>query len=148
MKKMLAVASSAALVLMTSLTSIAPAEAQRGPGPGPGPGPNFSQRQAFVADWCRRNPRDPDCRDFSRGRWGDAQYRAWYMRHQHDRGFSPSAAGIFGLAAGAIIGGAAAAAANNARNNHVAACEARYRSYDRVSDTYIGTDGRRHACVL
>jgi len=147
MNKIVTIASSAALVLMSSLASIAPADAQRAPGPRPGP--DVAQRQQFVADWCRRNPRDRDCRDFQRGRWGDAQYNAWYNRHRHDRGFAPNAAGIFGMAAGAIIGGAIAAGANNARNNsHYAACEARYRSYDRASDTYLGTDGRRHACAL
>lgn len=142
MKKIAAVATSAALVLMTSLASIAPADAQRGPG-----GPD--QRQAFVANWCRTHPGDPDCRTFGRGGWSDAQYHSWYLRHQHDRGFAPGAAGIFGFAAGAILGGAAAAAASNARaSNHVAACQARYRSYDPASDTYLGTDGRRHACAL
>ncbi|HVW93284.1 MAG TPA: BA14K family protein [Devosia sp.] len=138
MKKIVAVATSATLVLMSTLASIAPADAQRGPGP--------DRRQAFVADWCRTHPGDPDCRSFGRGGWSDSQYRAWYLRHQHDRGFAPGAAGLFG----AIIGGAiGAAAANSARSSsHVRACEARYRSYDPSSDTYLGTDGRRHACTL
>jgi hypothetical protein len=31
---------------------------------------------------------------------------------------------------------------------HVARCYARYRSYDHVSDTYLGYDGYRHYCNL
>jgi hypothetical protein len=31
---------------------------------------------------------------------------------------------------------------------HVARCEARYRSYDRSTDTYMGFDGKEHACRL
>lgn len=32
--------------------------------------------------------------------------------------------------------------------DHVAACEARYRSYDRRTDTFVGYDGRVHRCRL
>lgn len=35
-----------------------------------------------------------------------------------------------------------------AANSHVAACSARYRSYDPRSDTFLGYDGYRHACTL
>jgi len=31
---------------------------------------------------------------------------------------------------------------------HIARCEARFRSYDRWSDTYLGYDGKRHLCRL
>jgi BA14K-like protein len=31
---------------------------------------------------------------------------------------------------------------------HIARCEARYRSYDPLSDTFVGYDGRRHRCRL
>lgn len=65
----------------------------------------------------------------------------YYHRH-HDYGAAVGA-GIVGLAAGAIIGGALS---NRGGTDAVAACEARFRSYDRASGTYLGYDGRRHAC--
>jgi len=33
-------------------------------------------------------------------------------------------------------------------DNHVARCYARYRTYDEVSDTFIGRDGFEHRCRL
>jgi hypothetical protein len=32
--------------------------------------------------------------------------------------------------------------------SHRAACDARFRSYDWHSDTYMGFDGKRHSCRL
>jgi len=32
--------------------------------------------------------------------------------------------------------------------DHIAACEARYRSYDAETDTFLGYDGLEHACEL
>ncbi len=110
MNKFVAVASSAAFVVMSTLASMAPAEAA----------PGFSRQQQFVMNWCRSHPRDNDCRDFGRrhNNWSSAQYSSWYQRHRRDRGFDPGAGGIFGFAAGAILGGAAAAAAANSHNNN------------------------------
>jgi hypothetical protein len=70
------------------------------------------------------------------------------------------AGGIFGLATGAIIGGAIAssqaqaqananaqaAAAQQQRDQWIAYCSQRYRSFDVVSGTYLGSDGMRHPC--
>jgi hypothetical protein len=33
-------------------------------------------------------------------------------------------------------------------DSHFAACDARYRSYDPGSDTFMGYDGMRHRCML
>ena len=51
---------------------------------------------------------------------------------------------LFGFAIEAM--GSALSA--GATNSHVAACEHRFRSYDRSSDTYLGYDGKRHYCRL
>jgi len=139
MKQLFSIISSAALVAVTSIATIAPAAAA----------PDWQRQRGYVMNWCQAHPYDRDCRDFRRNstRWGQSNYRGWYMRHQHMRGFDPLAAGIFGFAAGAIIGGAASAARANS-SDHVAACEARYRSYDVRSDTFLGYDGIRHRCTL
>jgi uncharacterized protein YcfJ len=68
------------------------------------------------------------------------------MSHRHMRGFDPLAAGIFGFVAGAMAGAAASSAGQS--SSHVARCEARYRSYDANTDTYLGYDGVRHRCTL
>jgi Ni/Co efflux regulator RcnB len=79
--------------------------------------------------------------------------RGHQNRYYHDRGHrrhrgnsDAIAAGIIGLALGAIIVGAA-----NDRNrglSHVERCERRYRTYDRRTDTFIGRDGRAYYCNL
>lgn len=83
-----------------------------------------------------------------------------HRRHNND---GDVAAAIIGLALGAIVIGSLAE--RNRRENrdygyddrydrgdanweHVRRCEARYRSYDRYSDTFIGRDGRRYYCNL
>lgn len=58
--------------------------------------------------------------------------------------------GILGGVAGAVIGGAII---NNAtrptyRNDHVARCSARYRSYDPRTDTYVTYGGEVRRCNL
>jgi hypothetical protein len=139
MKKFLSIASSAALVAVTSVATIAPADAA----------PSWQRQRDYVANWCRSNPNDRDCRDFRSNshRWGHSTYSNWYRHHRYQRGFDPLAAGIFGFAAGAIIGGAASAARANS-SSHVAACQAQYRSYDVRTDTFLGYDGARHRCTL
>jgi hypothetical protein len=78
-----------------------------------------------------------------------------------------AAAGIFGLAAGAILGSAfsgygygpgyygngyygngAGYYNGSGYNGDHAACAEKYRSYDPASGTYLGYDGERHQCVL
>lgn len=72
--------------------------------------------------------------------------------YRRDRG-NAAAAGIAGLAAGALIGGAIASQQAQAAPTYVvpnqsavAYCAQRFRSYDPRSGTYLGYDGRRHAC--
>ena len=62
----------------------------------------------------------------------------------YDDGFDGGAAiagGIIGLAAGALLSGAL-----NHPHSYGGSCSARFRSYDPASGTYLGRDGRRHAC--
>lgn len=73
----------------------------------------------------------------NRGRWhGRRHYR-------RDRG-AAVAAGVAGLAVGAIIAGSAARAERAGPSKRW--CAERYRSYDWRSETYVGNDGRRRAC--
>ncbi|QLH73507.1 BA14K family protein [Rhodopseudomonas palustris] len=66
-----------------------------------------------------------------------------YYRHG-GYGWGPA---IGGLAAGAIIGGAIAnSQAQAGAVDADAYCSQRFRSYDPASGTYLGYDGRRHAC--
>jgi len=127
MKKIVSLAASA-LMLASSLAS-APAFAAPGH-------PNVAQRQQYVINWCKKNPRDNDCRDFNHrhNNWSDAQYNNWFNRHRHDRGFDPMAAAVFGIA-GAAIGAAMMGAQNNAMSPHQRACVAKFgRAYDVRSD--------------
>lgn len=67
----------------------------------------------------------------------------YYGSRYHHRGpnWGAVAAGsIIGLAAGAAIAGSARG------NDAVAYCQQRFKSYDVRSGTYLGYDGRRHAC--
>jgi len=80
-----------------------------------------------------------------------AEARHW--RHDHGYG-GAAAAGIAGFAAGALLGGALAAQPRYyspspryyVEDDAIAYCEARFRSCDPVSGTYLGYDGYRHPC--
>jgi hypothetical protein len=90
---------------------------------------------------------------------GDYQRRAAYQNNNgawdNNRGFRPGdgAAGVVGGAVGAA-GAIASAPFGGYRNDNSYAymddnasyCAQRYRSYDPASGTYLGRDGRRHAC--
>jgi hypothetical protein len=85
-----------------------------------------------------------------RGRYYGRPYYGRYYRR--DRG-SAAAAGIAGLAAGALIGGAIASQQAQAAPTYVVPnqgayeyCSQRFRSYDPASGTYLGYDGLRHPC--
>jgi hypothetical protein len=91
-----------------------------------------------------------------------------YDYYDDDDDFEAAAAfGLFGLAAGAILGGALSGGygpgyyGNGYYGNGAgyygngaayggqdAACAQKYRSYDPASGTYLGYDGDRHPCVL
>lgn len=103
---------------------------------------------------------------------GDAEARQ--RHHHHNNNGDEIAAGILGFALGAVVAGAASNYYAPRRDYyyaaprpyprryyaprasyyadpaaaHIARCEARYRSYDRYSDTFIGRDGRRYYCNL
>ena len=143
MKKAIATVA-ACVVLGTSL--IAPASAQNRRG--------GRDRDQYMQNYCGRHD-DSDCRDWraNRNRWDDARYHGWYERHRHDRDFhtygtANAAAAIFGFAAGAAAGAITGSINGGVRGSSVAACEARYRSYDRASNTYLGYDGYPHECRL
>lgn len=142
MNKFISIATSIALVAASSVATMTPVQAA---------GHGYrAERDRMINNYCRHHPRERDCRDFRnhRARWNDREYQSFYHRHRGDQNFSGAAiAGIFGLAAGAIIAGAANSA-NNTSSAHVRACEARFRSYDVRSDTYLGYDGNRHRCNL
>lgn len=67
-------------------------------------------------------------------------------------GYRRGGAALGGLAAGAVIGGALAAQAAQGREANgpsradVDYCSQRFKSYDASSGTYLGYDGKRHAC--
>lgn len=90
-----------------------------------------------------------DRRHYSRHYDRDYRHRHYHRRHYYrdyyddDDDFgAAAAAGIFGLAIGAMAGAAAGGSSYDAR------CAAKYRSYDPRSNTYMGYDGVRHRCRL
>jgi hypothetical protein len=110
---------------------------QHGPPPG-GPGPSqyyYNGRWVGPDEWQRHNAeRDRWARDYDR------------RRHRDDS--SAIVAGILGFALGAAIVGSAQQAdkARTADQSWDAYCARKYRSYDRHSRTYLGSDGLRHYC--
>lgn len=84
-----------------------------------------------------------------------ADAQRWRGHHHRHGGWGVGA----GFAAGALLGGALAsrpyygpgyyggyAAAPGPGPDAVAYCSQRFKSYDPASGTYLGYDGRRHAC--
>jgi hypothetical protein len=69
-------------------------------------------------------------------------------RRSNDKVKDGIAAGIFGLALGAIIAGAAknAESKRDARADWIARCSARYSSFDPRTGTFTGSDGRLYYC--
>ncbi|WP_102960006.1 BA14K family protein [Mangrovicella endophytica] len=139
MRKLLNLALSLTMLGTSIVSFSAPAEAQ-----------SLRERQRYVERYCARNPRDSDCRDFRRDarRWDRRRYDR-FARDRRDIRGDAAAAAIFGLAAGALIGGAAASRGGAQEDRrHIDRCEARYRSYDARTDTYLGSNGRRIRCTL
>ncbi len=95
---------------------------------------------------CRRN----DCWGGHGSHWRPRHHdRDWrYGYRDWDDGYDggAAAAGIFGFAAGALVGSALSGGGYG--SNYHAACSNKYRSYDPASGTYLGYDGYRHRCVL
>ncbi|WEK06493.1 MAG: BA14K family protein [Candidatus Devosia phytovorans] len=142
----------AALTSAMAVSAVAPAQAQ-------GVTFSYGQRAQVIETYCDRYPNDYDCRGYYGGRWTDRDYDRFYSSRR-DR-IDPIASGLFGLAFGAILGGALANSNNSGGGDrvigrvtgdgysgHVAACYARYRSYDEETDTFMGYDGIRRRCNL
>lgn len=161
MSKFTAGLTAVALTGLMAIGSVIPAQAQI-----LAPKGNSGDRDRVVQTFCQANPRDRDCRTYSRDRWDDRDYDRFYGRNRS--GLDNIASGLFGFGFGAIVGGAIANQNNNnnnyngngyggdrvvsgpgyGRSNHVQACYARYRSYDERTDTYLGFDGNRRLCNL
>jgi hypothetical protein len=152
MRKYLASALAAAVLATGSVQVITPAEAQSR-------SELRAERNYYMNRFCSRHPRDRDCVDWRRHghTWSDTRYRDWYQR-RHRGSDNTALAAIFGLATGAILGGAitggfggpgyAVVPGGRDVTAHVRACQARYRSYDPSTNTFLGYDGRRHLCRL
>lgn len=92
--------------------------------PPPGGGPGYHRPPPPNRGYYRSGPR-------------------WHRDYDDDGAGAAAAAGIIGLAVGAMVAGQAARG-----DGHVARCLNRYRSYDPDTDTYRGYDGRLHRCRL
>jgi hypothetical protein len=105
----------------------------------------FHERDLFIENQCDSRW-DDDCRDWrdNRHSWDRDQYDSWYYRHHRRSGPEDAAAAIFGFAAGALSG----VIQGGPMTSHVAACDARYRSYNPETDMFRGYDGDWHYCRL
>lgn len=115
---------------------------------------SFGAQDRYIGDYCDDHPRARGCNDWHKNRhhWSRSDYRNWYLWNRPNIG--NVGAGLFGLALGIGI----ANSINNSNSggyssggdwsDHVDRCEARYRSYDVRTDTFLGYDGVRHRCNL
>jgi hypothetical protein len=108
----------------------------------------FGQQDRFVGNYCDRHPTWRGCDDWRKNHhhWGKADYMRWYRWNQPS--FGNVAAGLFGFAVGAAIANGVNSRSTVVYDSHVAACEARYRSYSAETDMYLGYDGDYHRCRL
>jgi BA14K-like protein len=111
---------------------------------------NYRQQERVMGNYCDRHPGDHDCWDWNhhRDHWNESRYHDWYGRHRHDFGPADAAAAVFGFVAGAAAGAISGGMNGATTGSHRAACDARYRSYDWRTDTFMGYDGQRHYCRL
>ena len=72
-------------------------------------------------------------------------YRPYYGYYDYDPG-AAIAAGIVGLAAGAIASSAMAPPPRRRSASWIAYCSRKYRSFDPASGTYLARDGQRYYC--
>jgi hypothetical protein len=109
-------------------------------------------RAAYRAGYNRgwRN----GARHYYRGRWYTYRDNYWY-----DDGGAIVAAGLIGLAAGAVVGSAYSNNTTVVVDNDdyygapyssawYRACANKYRSFRASDGTYLGYDGYRHTCIL
>jgi len=132
MNKTLAVAVASIALLVSAIPQTASAQ-------------RFHERDRFIENQCDSRW-DNDCRDWRNNRhsWERDRYDRWYHRHHRRSGPEDAAAAIFGFAAGALSG----VIQGGGMNSHVAACNARYRSYNPQTDMFRGYDGDWHYCRL
>ena len=115
---------------------------------------SFGQQNRVIDSYCGSHSRDNDCRDYRRGHshWSRNDYNRFYTRHRG--GLDNLASGLIGFTFGAMLAGSSRSSNNDdedfvtTSSGHVARCEARFRSYDERSDSYLGFDGQRHDCTL
>ena len=113
---------------------------------------SIGQQQRYVSERCLEHPNWRGCDDWRRNhnRWGSNEYRNWYRWNRPNLG--SVAAGIFGFAVGAAIVGSMNRYDDDDYDgdfdDHVAACEAQYRSYNAETDMFLGYDGDYHRCNL
>ena len=113
---------------------------------------SIGQQEHYVSQQCLAHPMWKGCDDWklNHRHWSMSNYHQWYMWNKPHLG--SVAAGLFGLAIGAAIfssmnrGGYVRYDSNF--DDHVAACEARYRSYSAETDMFLGYDGKYHYCNL
>jgi hypothetical protein len=114
-------------------------------------GPRFAGPRAAGPRWVGR-PQHWAGRPYVHPRRYGYYPHRYYGPYGYGRGYDDwggaAAAGIIGLTTGAIIGGALSqnAPVYAAPNNSVAYCMRRFKSYNPASGTYLGYDGKRHAC--
>jgi hypothetical protein len=139
MKRMLTLALAGAVTAASMIVPVAPAAAG---------GPNFQFGFGFADDdddwrWRRHRHRDRH--------WGHYNHRprhyGHYYRHRHwddDDDFGRNAAAAtFGFIAGAATSAIAGATAGGSSYER---CEARFKTFDPDTWTYMGYDGYRHRC--
>lgn len=114
---------------------------------------SIGQQANYVSQQCLAHPYWKGCDDWKHNRhhWSKNDYRNWYMWNRPHLG--SVAAGLFGFAVGAAIFSSMNRNAGYDRydsnfDDHVAACEARYRSYSSETDMFLGYDGKYHYCNL
>jgi len=115
---------------------------------------NYGQQDRFVSDRCDDHPNWRGCDDYRRNHshWDNNDYQQWYGWNRPSIG--NVGAGLFGFVVGAAIANGINNSSDNgwsgngSYNSHVARCDARYRSYDEETDSFLGFDGDRHRCNL
>lgn len=101
-----------------------------------------SGRRARGGRTLRRGRAMRRGRGYHRGRRGYNRGRRGYWRRDVNPG-AAVAAGIFGAAVAAAI-----ASSGMSTSQYHAACDRKYKTYDRETGTYMGYDGERHPCRL
>lgn len=88
-------------------------------------------------------------RYYARPYYGRPYYRGYYRPYYGYYDYDPGAAiaaGIVGLAAGAITSSAMAPPPRRRSASWIAYCSRKYKSFNPRTGTYLGYDGRRHIC--